>query len=455
MKEILEKKPDSQEEQPEGQRRSRFQETRQKADWNIKPYLAVGLTAFIVIVLSLAVFFLIYRYQGLGIYWNTLMGILQPVLIGGVIAYLINPIVSWEEKYLLRGLQKHMKTEKKARKAARLFSILGAMVFVILIIAILLNMVIPELIESIRGLVEQLPGQAEAFIDKVYDYAGSDNEIIKYLEQLLNNGLDFFEEWVKKDLLPQTTNILATLTSSVISVVKVLFNMVIGIIISVYILMSKETFQGQAKKLIYALLPASKGNVVVETVRKSNEIFGGFLSGKILDSAIIGVLCFIGLSILRMPYTVLVSVIVGVTNVIPFFGPYIGAIPSAFLIVLADPVKGLYFIIFILVLQQVDGNIIGPRILGESTGLSSFWVVFAILVGGGLFGFLGMLLGVPVFATIYYMVQKIVAYILRRKGLPQQTAAYTEVVRVEPSDNQLEYGRKEEAERPDKKRKKR
>ncbi len=426
-----------------------------KSNWNIKPYLAVGLTAFIVIVLSLAVFFLIYRYQGLGIYWKTLMGILQPVLIGVVIAYLINPIVKWEEKYLLPGLQKHMKTEKKARKTARLLSILGGMIFVILIIAILLNMVIPELIESIRGLVAQLPGQAEAFIDKVQDYAGSDNEIIKYLEQMLNKALDSFEEWAQTDLLPQTTNILATLTSSVISVVKVLFNVIIGIIISVYVLMSKETFQGQAKKLTYALLPAAKGNVVVETVRKSNEIFGGFISGKILDSAIIGILCFIGLSILKMPYTVLVSVIVGVTNVIPFFGPYIGAVPSAFLIVLADPIKGLYFIIFILVLQQVDGNIIGPRILGESTGLSSFWVVFAILVGGGLFGFLGMLLGVPVFATIYYMAQKVVAYILRRKGLPQQTEAYTEVIRVEPSDNRLDYGRKEDASGPDKKRKRR
>ncbi len=444
------------EQQAEAQKeRIRQAEAQRKANWNIRPYLAIGLTAFIVIVVSMAVFFLIYRYQGLGAYWKSLMGILQPILIGIVIAYLINPVVRWEEKYLLRFLTAHMKTEARAKKTSRLLSIFGAILFVLIILSVLLNMVIPELYSSIRGLVVQLPDQVDEFSKWLQKYVGEESELPGYLEQMLNKIVDFVENWVETDLLPQTTNILASLTTGVISAVKVLLNVIIGIIISVYVLMSKETFTGQAKKLVYALLPAAKGNVVVETVRKSNEIFGGFISGKILDSAIIGVLCFIGLTVLRMPYTVLVSVIVGVTNVIPFFGPYIGAIPSAALIMLADPVKGLYFIIFIIVLQQLDGNIIGPRILGESTGLNSFWVVFAILVGGGLFGFLGMLLGVPVFATIYYMIQKLVAYILRKKGLPQQTAAYTEVVRVEPSDNLLDYTRKEEPSGADKKRKKR
>ena len=209
--------------------------------------------------------------------------------------------------------------------------------------------------------------------------------------------------------------------------------------ISVYILMGKETFIGQAKKIVYAILPAYKGNVLIETIRKGNDIFGGFISGKILDSAIIGVLCFIGLSILKMPYCLLVSVIVGVTNVVPFFGPYIGAIPCTILITLANPIQGLYFVIFILVLQQLDGNIIGPRILGESTGLSSFWVIFAILVGGGLFGFLGMVIGVPAFATIYYIIKRIISYILKRRGLPQETNDYTELVRVDPDSKHLDY----------------
>lgn len=479
MKDILEEKPAGQEEawtekkapqeegarqaegQPESDDRSaerrerlRQEEAQRRASWNIRPYLAIGLTAFIVIAVSMTLFFLIFRYQGLGAYWKDLMGILQPILIGIVIAYLINPVVRWEEKYLLRFLSTHMKTEAGAKKASRLLSIFGAILFVLIILAVLLNMVIPELFSSIRGLVVQLPSQVDEFSNWLQKYMGEESELPSYLEQMLNRIVDFFENWVETDLLPQTTNILASLTTGVISAVKVLLNVIIGVIISVYILMSKETFTGQAKKLVYALLPAAKGNVVVETVRKSNEIFGGFISGKILDSAIIGMLCFIGLTVLRMPYTVLVSVIVGVTNVIPFFGPYIGAIPSALLIMLADPMKGLYFIIFIIVLQQLDGNIIGPRILGESTGLNSFWVVFAILVGSGLFGFIGILLGVPVFATIYYMVRKAVAYILQRKGLPQQTAAYTEVVRVDPADNRLDYTREEEPPKAHKKRKK-
>lgn len=446
---------EQQEERERARQAEAQREAQRKASWNIRPYLAMGLTAFIVIVASVAVFFLIYRYQGLGVYWKKLIGILQPILIGIVIAYLINPLVCWEEKYLLRFLKAHMKTEARAKKTSRLLSIFGAIIFVLLVVAILLNMVIPELFSSIRRLVVQLPEQVDDFSKWLQQFVGEDSELPGYLEQMLDKAVAFFENWVETDLLPQATNILASLTTGVISAVKVLFNVIIGIIISVYILMSKESFTGQAKKLVYALLPAAKGNVVVDTVRKSNEIFGGFISGKILDSAIIGVLCFIGLTILQMPYTVLVSVIVGVTNVIPFFGPYIGAIPSAILIMLADPIKGLYFIIFIVALQQLDGNIIGPRILGSSTGLTSFWVVFAILVGGGVFGFLGMLLGVPVFATIYYMVRKLVAYILRRKGLPQETAAYTKVIRVNPSDNLLDYTRPEEPSKADKKRKKR
>lgn len=170
----------------------------------------------------------------------------------------------------------------------------------------------------------------------------------------------------------------------------------------------------------------SHANVVRIFTQKANDIFGGFLIGKIIDSAIIGVLCFIGLSFLNMPYTMLVSVIVGVTNVIPFFGPYIGAIPSTLLILLANPIKGIYFLIFILLLQQLDGNFIGPKILGNSTGLSSFWVIFSILLGGGLFGFLGMLLGVPTFAVIYYIIELIIDGRLHRKNLPESSDYYDE-----------------------------
>ena len=410
-----------------------------KADWNIRPYLAIGLTALIVIVLSIAVFFLIYRYHGLTASWNRLMKILQPILIGFVLAYLINPIVKFLERHIHPFLEKHMKRKNKAKKAARGLSVTGAMLFVVIIVAILLNMVIPQLYSSIERMVVQLPRQVEAFMDWVEGYINEDSELSVYLEAGLNRALEYFENWAKTDFLPQTRTMLTSVTNGLISMVMFLLNILIGMIISIYVLMGKETFIGQAKKLTYAVLPADKGNVVIEVVRKANEIFGGFISGKILDSAIIGIICFFGLYILNMPYTVLVSVIVGVTNVIPFFGPYIGAIPSALLITLTSPIQGLYFVIFIVILQQVDGNIIGPRIIGESTGLSSFWVVFAILVGGGLFGFLGMVMGVPVFATIYYVVQRLVSYILKRKGLPQETTSYTDISQVNPTTKKLDY----------------
>ena len=212
---------------------------------------------------------------------------------------------------------------------------------------------------------------------------------------------------------------------------------------TVYLLIGKETFVGHGKKIVYAVLPSKYGNVVIHTMRITNQMFGGFVSGKILDSVIIGVICYVGLMILGMPYSLLVAVIVGVTNVIPFFGPFIGAVPSFILIALAEPVKGLYFLIFVLALQQVDGNIIGPKILGDSTGLSSFWVVFAILVGGGLFGFMGMLLGVPTFAVIYYLIREAVAYILRRRSLPEETRDYIRMRNVDIETGKLRYEEKE------------
>lgn len=417
---------------------------KQKADWNIKPYLAIGLTAFIVIITSILVFFLIYRYTQLQEFGNKLMIILQPIIIGLILAYLINPIVNMEEKYLLPIMEKKIKNQKKAKKPTRVISIAGALIFVALIIGILLKMVIPELYRSIEGMIVDLPKEAKSFTEWAENYLDEDSTAAKYLEMALQQGMLYFEDWAKTDFLPQTKNIIASLTTGVITVIKIVFNIIIGIIISAYVLMSKESFIGQGKKLVYALFSAKKANVIVHTVHKSHQIFGGFISGKILDSLIIGILCFIGLSFLKMPYTLLVSVIVGVTNVIPFFGPYLGAIPSAILITLTSPIHGLYFVIFVLVLQQLDGNIIGPKILGDSTGLTSFWVVFAILAGGGLFGIPGMIMGVPVFAVIYYIVRNFINHILERKKLPQESGDYIEVRRLNIEKNELEYWGKDE-----------
>jgi predicted PurR-regulated permease PerM len=251
----------------------------------------------------------------------------------------------------------------------------------------------------------------------------------------IEEGSDIFENWVKNDLFDQVNEIMSGLTVGVISVVGTLLDIIVGMIISVYVLYNKDTFSRQAKKVVYAILPAHRANLILHITQKSNSIFGGFIIGKIIDSAIIGVLCFIGTSLLKMPYALLVSVIVGVTNVIPYFGPFIGAIPSIILIILVDPMKGLYFAIFILALQQLDGNYIGPKILGGSTGLTSFWVIFAIMIGGGLYGFVGMLLGVPTCALLLYLSKLWLNYRLEKKNLPTNSESYDELSYVDDNGN--------------------
>ena len=259
--------------------------------------------------------------------------------------------------------------------------------------------------------------------------------------------MEYLEDWVNTDLLGWMNTLVTGFTTYVIGFFSSLMNWVLGLIVAIYALAERESFDGQAKKMVYAFLPVENANVVIAIARKTNQVFSGFISGKLIDSLIIGVLCFVGLSVLRMPYTLLISVIVGVTNVIPFFGPYVGAVPSAFLILLVNPIQCLYFIIFILVLQQIDGNIIGPKILGDSTGLSAFWVIFSILLFGGLFGFVGMVIGVPTFAVIYYLIKSGVEYLLWKKGLPVETQEFSGLYQVDEEDHIILYQEKEKEEK--------
>lgn len=412
---------------------------KEKANWNIKPYLAMALLTFIIVCLCMVVFFSMYRFDSVRSAWNKVMGVLQPIIIGFVIAYLINPIMKLIERNLDKALGKRMSNEKKRKKLARVVGTAGALVFFVLIIILLLEMVVPQLIRSISGMVATLPDQVDNLIKWVDDFMSGDSKNAEMIEEGIRKVSDYLSDWFQTSVLPDIQTYVTAVTGGLINVVKALLNVLVGLIIAAYLLFSKEKFIGQSKKIIYAVFPARQANVIIHTIHKSNEIFGGFISGKILDSAIIGVLCYIVLSIMRMPYTLLVSVIVGVTNVIPFFGPFIGGIPSAIIIALASPIQGLYFVIFVIVLQQLDGNIIGPKILGDSTGLSPFWVVFAILVGGGLFGFTGMLLGVPAFAVIYYIMSNVISYILRKRKLPEETSAYIDASSVDLKTNQLVY----------------
>lgn len=396
-----------------------------KGPSKLRQQFSRGMTYFLVIVAGVLFYFALLRLDEISGGVTKVVDVLKPIIYGLAIAYLLNPIVKTVDRYLVPVLEKKL-TSQKAKKLSRGIGVLAALIVLIALIVALCNMLIPELYKSIRDLVYTLPDQLSEMVDKFKHFQSKDTTTRVLIENILEQGTESLQTWLKQDLLRQTNTIMSNLTVGVINIVSGLLNFLVGLIVSVYVLFSKEQFAAQSKKIVYALMKTNHANMTLHLAKKSNEIFGGFIIGKILDSAIIGVLCFLGLSLLNMPYTLLVSVIVGVTNVIPFFGPYIGAIPSALLILLEDPKKGIYFIIFILILQQLDGNVIGPKILGDSTGLSAFWVVFAILVGGGMFGVVGMIVGVPTFAVIYYIVNMIINQLLEKKKLPLKTGQYGE-----------------------------
>ncbi|MBR1391726.1 MAG: AI-2E family transporter [Lachnospiraceae bacterium] len=419
------------------------QEKTEKNKGEQKKYFTISLTVFLTFCACTTVIFLFFQYDKVAAGMENLMAILQPIIIGFVLAYLLNPVMKFLEKYILKLVDGKFKSRRKEQKFARNVGTLGAALFLILIVALLLEMIVPQLIKSISGMVTNLPTEVNSFINWLNQYIRSENTVAEQLENMLRNSMQYLQNWAQTSLLPDIQTYIGSLTSGVVSVFKALLNVIVGLIVSVYVLLSKEKFIGQAKKIMYAVFKPNHANALIETARKSNEIFSGFITGKLLDSAIVGMLCYIVLMIMKMPYALLVSVIVGVTNVIPFFGPLIGAVPSFLIILLAEPVKGLYFLIVILVLQQIDGNIIGPKILGNSTGLTSFWVVFAIVVGGGLFGFAGMLLGVPTFAVIYYLVNKAVNHGLAKRKLSVETDDYIELRRIDKDSNEMIYPEKE------------
>lgn len=415
-----------------------------KKSWDLKQYVVIALVIFVTFCCCTLFFFLIYRYNGFTSFWRNLIRILQPIIIGLVLAYLLNPIMRFQEQFYIKFLEARMKNHAKAKKTARGVAIIGSLAFLVGIFVLLIAAIVPAVIASIQSMAATLPDEVNNLIAWVNEFTKGDTEAAEVARQAIERASTAIQNFLEDDILTKVRAYLSSITSGVIYGVKFLINVLVGIIISVYVMASKETFAGQAKKIIYALFKPVRANVIVETVRKSNDIFGGFISGKLLDSAIIGVLTYIVLAIMKMPDIVLVSVIIGVTNVIPFFGPFIGAIPSFIIIVLQDPVQGLYFLIFVVILQQVDGNIIGPKILGDSTGLSSFWVVFAILVFGGLWGFTGMLLGVPIMAVIYYIIEKSVGYFLRKRGLAEDTEKYVYLTGVDRDTNELVYDKKKQ-----------
>lgn len=407
-----------------------------KFKWD-KKYFYWGVTAFLVVLASIVVFVMAFNFKASSIFFKKMFAILTPFSIGLVMAYVLCPIMIAFEQKLFLPLLKNRKI-KKVNRVCRVLSLISTIIFAILVISALFSMILPQLITSIMQIVENFQTYFNNF-NKWLSTVVNDNPLF---QQFISN--EFYDiggvmfEWVKANILPQANNIIQGFTTGVLDAFNILKDALVGIIVAVYVLFAKEKFSAQIKKLLYAFFPLSKANRCIEITLRSHKIFSGFIVGKIIDSIIIGILCFMGMTLFKMPFPLLISVIIGITNIIPFFGPFIGAIPSAFLILLVDPMYCFYFILFILALQQLDGNVIGPKILGDSTGLAPIWVIFAILLGGGLFGFGGMIIGVPAFAVIYSLITDLVHNRLNKRNLPTSTGDYYKIQRIEATTKPTE-----------------
>ena len=389
---------------------------------HIKPYLYGMLAGFGAIALSIIFFFLIYRFDGFGSAISTLTGILMPFIYGAVIAYLLKPVCNSIENFLRRFIPEKMNGLINA------LSVALTILFGLLLVYALVMMIVPQLITSVTTLYYTAQANITRFMywANHLEFIENNEQIMELLNSAyaaLNTNLD---TWIKNTLLPSMQNIVSGAAIGVLNVVTVAKNLIIGIIVAVYMLASRKRFVQQGKLVLHSIVRPRWAQLITEEVKYADRMFGGFINGKIMDSAIIGVLCYIGCLIFKFPSALLVSVIIGVTNVIPFFGPFIGAIPATLLILIQNPIKALWFVLFVLVLQQLDGNIIGPKILGNTTGLSSFWVLFAILLFGGLWGFVGMIVGVPLFAVIYDVIKKLVIHGLCRNDELEMLGTYHE-----------------------------
>lgn len=398
-----------------------------------KNHLSIGITSFLVIAASICFYFLVFHGDRFSAQINSIITVASPVIYGIIFAYLLTPIVNGLERKLFIPLftrNSSVLTTKK-KKWMRILSVIITIIIVIFLIYGFFSILIPNIVKSVKSISYQLP----YYVQNLSRWSAKFLEDNPDIERLVIQVLDMYSEelnnYLNNNIVPQMETLLKTVSLSMIGLLKVLWNFIIGVIISIYVLFSKELFAGQAKKITFAIFSNKNANNLIKDCRFVSDTFIGFISGKIIDSFIIGCICFAGTTLLEMPYALLISVIIGITNIIPFFGPYLGAIPSAILILMVNPVKCFYFIIFILILQQIDGNVIGPKILGDSTGLSGFWVIFSITIFGGLLGILGMIIGVPFFAVVYAMVRRVIERKLVKKGLPLETGDYLNVESIE------------------------
>ena len=382
-----------------------------------KKYNVILKYVIITVVITLILITAIFRWDTVKKVFGVFLNVFEPVIWGAVIAFIMNPIMMATDNFF----SKKIFTKKPRPKLCRALGVIFAtLVFLAVISAIVLS-VIPEIISAMPGI-----------------YTGITNELIPGVERWFNEVLEdvpsiqtIVDEQLT-DILSTVRSILSTLgpklnefLSSLLNFANSVKNFVFGIIFAIYFLLSKDALQAQAKKVVVALFREETYHRIFDITTKTNKKLFNFICGKVIDSAIIGVLCGIGMLIFNMPYVMLVSLIIGITNIIPIFGPFIGAIPASVLILIAEPKKVIWFIIFIIVLQQLDGNIIGPKILGSKIGLSSFWMLFSIIIFGSMFGIVGMIVGVPLFAVAYDLINEAVTEKLKSKNMPTDDEYYS------------------------------
>ena len=400
-----------------------------------RTYINWGLTVMCIIFAGIAFYFLILRWSGIMSSLKTLSGILAPVSSGLIVAFILDSLVVTITRLLDKLPRGGRPLTARRQKAHRAIGIVLSEIVLIAVISFLIQSIVPQVIDSLRTLISNFNRYADnlvEWVDALVDDYPALRPYVDNVKEQFSAVEQTVEGFLKNDLLSTLTRVTGAVTSGLVEVGTYVYNFLVGLVVSIYILFSKQRILGRAKKLLFTLAKPAQANDALREGRYTVRVFKGYLVGKLLDSMIVGILCFLGTMILGIPYALLISIVVGVTNIIPYFGPIIGAVPSAILVLMVDPFKCLIFVIFIVVLQQLDGNVIGPKILGNTTGVSSLGVLLSILIGGGLFGITGMILCVPTYGVIYSLIKKAAERRLAKKGLPTDSQTYVTLDEIDP-----------------------
>lgn len=389
----------------------------------MKKYLKIGITGAAILASGILCAFVLFKMRVIIELLKGITGILKPFLYGAVIAYLLAPLCNKIEEKLF---QTFPKANRKAKRFICFIAIVISLCVALAIVWMVIMLIIPQVWDSVMKIIDMVPQKITILNNWIEHMLENQPELQAYFEEFANQAESYINSLLNVDTIQKVQSIINSLSVQVFGVLGVLKNISLGFLISAYLLGSRKLFGAQAGLILHGIFPDKWAEIIEEEIRYTDKMFNGFLVGKIIDSAIIGLLCFAGLSFMGFEAPAFIGVIIGITNIIPFFGPFIGAIPCGLLLLLENPMHCLYFIIFIFVLQQLDGNVIGPKILGNTTGVSSFWVLFSILLFGGMWGVVGMVIGVPLFAVIYDIIRKLVYRGLRKHKRESMITDYEE-----------------------------